>query len=77
MQVDDVSRAAAVDVGQAEALPIELVREVKPRRIVHCDLSAEAAITQVRPVADLAVADTHQKRTSPSYPGSPTGRSGI
>ncbi len=57
VQVDDVGGAAAVDVGQADALVVELVGVVEPRRVVHRDLGAEAAIAQVGPVADLAVAD--------------------
>ena len=57
MQVDDVGGAAAVDVGQANAPVVELVRVVEPGRVVHGHLGAEAAIAQVGPVADLAVAD--------------------
>ena len=30
------------------------------RRVVHRDLGAEAAVAEIRPVADLAVADAHQ-----------------
>lgn len=29
-------------------------------RVVHRDLCVEAAVAQVRPIADLAVADTHK-----------------
>ena len=32
---------------------------VEPGRVVHRDLGAEAAVAEVRPVADLAVADAH------------------
>ena len=60
VQVDDVVGARAVDVGQADAPLVELVGVVEPGRVVHGDLGAEAAIAQVRPVADLAVADAHQ-----------------
>ena len=60
VQVDDVGGAGAVDVGQADALVVELVRVVEPGRVVHRDLGAEAAVAQVGPVADLAVADAHE-----------------
>ena len=33
---------------------------VEPRRVVHRDLGAEPAVAEVRPVADLAVADAHE-----------------
>ena len=39
---------------------LEQVRRVEPRRVVHRDLGAEAAVAEVRPVADLAVADAHE-----------------
>ena len=60
MQIDDVGGAGAVDVGQPDALVVELVGVVEPGRVVHRDLGAEAAVAQVGPVADLAVADAHQ-----------------
>ena len=39
---------------------VELVRVVEPGRVVHRDLGAEAAVAQVGPVADLAVADADE-----------------
>ena len=60
VQVDDVGGAGAVDVGQADALLVELIRVVEPGRVVHRDLGAEAAVAEIGPVADLAVADAHQ-----------------
>ena len=60
MEIDDIGRAGAVDVGQPDALLVELVRVVEPGRVVHTDLGAEAAVAQVGPVADLAVADARQ-----------------
>jgi hypothetical protein len=36
------------------------VRHFEVGRVVHRDLCAEAAVAQVRPIADLAVADTHK-----------------
>ena len=60
VQIDDVGGAGAVDVGEADAPVVELVRVVEMGRMVHGDLGAEAAIAQVGPVADLAVADAHQ-----------------
>ena len=60
MQVNDVGRAGAVDIGQSDALMVELVGVVEIRCLVHSDLSTEAAVAEVRPVANLAVADAHQ-----------------
>ena len=60
MQVDDVSGARAVDVGQAHALVIELVRVVEMGRVVHGDFGPETAVAQIGPVTDLAVADAYQ-----------------
>ena len=39
---------------------LELVGPVEPGRVVHRHLGAEPAVAEVRPVADLAVADPHQ-----------------
>ena len=60
VQVDDVGGAGAVDVGQSNALVIELVRVVEMGRMVHRHLGAEPAVAEVRPVADLAVADADE-----------------
>ena len=60
VQVDDVGGAAAVDVGQPDALLVELVGVVEPGRVVHRDLGAEAAVAEVGPVADFAVADADE-----------------
>ena len=58
-QVQDVTRARAVDVGEADPLRIELVRGIEDGASVHCDFAPEAAIAVVRLVADLAVADAY------------------
>ncbi|MGR6036231.1 MAG: hypothetical protein ACU4EP_01435 [Candidatus Nitrosoglobus sp.] len=42
------------------AVPRLEVRHFEVGRVVHGDLCAEAAVAQVRPIADLAVADTHK-----------------
>ena len=60
VEIDEVSGARSVDVGQADAALVELVGIVEQRRVVHCDLRAEATVAEVRPVAHLAVADPHQ-----------------
>ena len=62
VQIDDVGRPGAVDVGQADTLLIELIWAVEPRRVVHGDLGAEAAVAEIGPVADLAVADANDVR---------------
>ena len=59
-QVDDVSRAGAIDISQSDALLVELVGVVEQWRIVHGHLSTKASVAQVGPVTDLAVANAHQ-----------------
>ena len=39
---------------------VELVRVVEPWRVIHGDLGAEAAVSEVRPITDLAVSNAHQ-----------------
>jgi hypothetical protein len=56
---DTVGRAGAVDVGESQARRIELIRLVERGRSVHRDLRPEPPVAQVRPVADLSVADAH------------------
>ena len=60
MQIDDVGGAAAVDVGQPDALVVELIRVVEMRRVVHRNLGTEPAVAEVGPITDLAIADTDQ-----------------
>src|SRR5262249_14739483 len=60
MKVDEVRRAASVNVRQSYAALVELVRLVEQRRIFHGDLRAEPTMTQIRPIADSAIADTHE-----------------
>ena len=55
-QVEDVGGARAIDVGQPDAARVEDIGRVEPRRVVHADLGAEAAVAEVRPVGDLAIA---------------------
>src|SRR5205823_14788415 len=62
VQIDDVSRAAAVDVSQADALVVELFRMVEPRSVVHHHLRAEATMAEIRPVARFAIADADDVR---------------
>ena len=62
LQIDDVGRSRAVDVGQTDTLLIELVLSVEPRRVVHRHLGAETAVAQIRPVADFAVANANNVR---------------
>ena len=59
-QIDDVGGAGAVDVGELDAPRVELIGIVEPWRIVHGHFGAEAAVAEVGPVADFAVADAHQ-----------------
>ena len=59
-EVDQVGGAGAVDVGDPQPPLVELVRLVEHGRVRHGDLGAEAAVAEIRPVADLAVADPDQ-----------------
>ena len=58
-QVDEVGGARAVDVREAHPTLVELVGGVEPRSVVHGHLGSEAAVSDVRPVGHLAVADPH------------------
>ncbi len=60
VEVDEVGRAAAVYVGQAQSPLLELVGVVEPGGVVHRHLGPEAAVAQVGPVAHLAVAHAGQ-----------------
>ncbi len=60
MQVENIGGPTAVDIGQADAPRVELIRVVEPRRTVHGHLGPKAAIPQIGPVADFPVAEAHQ-----------------
>ena len=66
MQVDQIGGAAAVDVGQQQALGIKQFGMVEQGRVVHRHLRPEAPVAQIRPIADLpamhAGADAHHIR---------------
>ncbi len=62
VQVDQVGGAGAVDVRQPDPLLVELVGGVEGPDTVHRHLGAEPAVSEVGPVADLPVADTHEVR---------------
>ena len=62
VQVNDVGRAGAVDVGQSNTLVVELVQLVEVWGAVHVDLRAEPSVAEVGPVTNLAVANAHQIR---------------
>jgi hypothetical protein len=60
VEVNNVGDARAVNVGEADAALIEEIRPIEPGCVVHRDLGAEVTIAEIRPVADLAVADPYQ-----------------
>ncbi len=60
VEVDEIGRAAAVNVGQPDAPLLELVGVVEPGSVVHRHFGPEAAVAQVGPVAHLAVAHAGQ-----------------
>ena len=59
-EIDDVGGAGAVGIGQVDAALVEGLRVVEPRHVVHGDLGTEAAVADVGPVADLALANAHE-----------------
>ena len=59
-QINNIGDPATVDVGQPDTALIEQVRRVEARRIVHRHLGAEAAVAEIGPVADFAVANAHE-----------------
>ena len=59
-QINNIGDTATVDVSQPDTALIEQVRGVKPRRVVHRHLGAEAAVTEIGPVADFAVTNAHE-----------------
>ena len=59
-QINNIGDTGTVDVSQPDTALIEQVGRVKPRRIVHGHLGAEATVAEVGPVADFAVANAHE-----------------
>src|SRR5260370_7794534 len=59
VEIKYVGGPRPVDVGQAEPSLLELVRQVENRCGVHRNLSPKSPITQVGPVANFSVADSH------------------
>ena len=59
-EVKDIHHAGAINIRQADALVVELVGVVEPRRFVHGDLGAKAGIAQIGPVKHFAIADAHE-----------------
>src|SRR5689334_4627960 len=60
--INNVRRAGAVGIRQADALLVEEVIVFKPRRIVHGDLGPESSIAEIGPIADFPVADADNIR---------------
>src|ERR1700722_3298572 len=61
-EVENIRRSGPVGVSQANALGLELIGFVEPGRRVHRNFGAEPTITEIGPVADLAVADAREIR---------------
>src|SRR4029453_11153972 len=59
-EIKDIGDARTVDIGEANAALVEQIRSIEPGGIVLRHLGAEAAIAEIRPIADLAVADAHE-----------------
>ena len=73
-QVDEICGTGAVDVGQLDPRRIETPDLVEAWGVDHDDLGAEAAVPEVGPVADLAVADAHEVRQPvPAHVGEKDG----
>ena len=50
------------DVGKSDPPWVEPLRGVEDRRITHDDLGAEAPVSQIGPIANIAIADTDEVR---------------
>jgi len=60
VEIDEVGRARAVGVREAHAPWIKAIGRVELRRVSHRHLRAEAAVPEVRPITDLAVAYAYE-----------------
>ncbi len=62
VQVQNVGDARPVEVREPDALGIEALWSIEPRRAVHRNLGPEARVAEVGPITDLAVANAHEIR---------------
>ena len=61
-QVQNIRRPRPINIRQHNPPLIENIRAIKPRRIIHRHLRPKPSIAQIRPVADLAIANPHNIR---------------
>ena len=59
-EVQDVHQAGAIDIREANAMLVEHIGRIEPRRMVHGDLGAEAGVAQIGPIAHFAIANAHE-----------------
>jgi len=59
-QINEVCCARSVYVRQTDTALVKLIPKIEPRSVVHCYLWAKIGISEIGPVTDLAVADTHE-----------------
>jgi hypothetical protein len=58
-KIDDVGRAGPINVCEADSFLLELIGMIEPGRIVHGHLRTKAAIAEIGPVANFAIAYPH------------------
>ena len=59
-EINDVGRPGAIGIGEMDTALVEGLGIVEPGRVVQRHLRAEAAVPDIGPVADLAVANAHE-----------------
>src|SRR5207248_8860757 len=59
-EINDIGGTGAVDIGEPDAAAIKQIRRFEPGRLIHRDPGPETAVTQVGPVAHLAITDANQ-----------------
>ena len=63
-QVQEVGKPVAVQVDDQQSIGVEFPRSCEIGSIVHGNRASEAAVSQMRPELDAAVADTHLVRAA-------------
>jgi hypothetical protein len=59
-EVNQVDGSGSINVSEADATAVEEIGSVENRRVIHGDLGTEFSVTQIRPVADIAIADSYE-----------------
>jgi hypothetical protein len=63
-EIDKVSGAGAIDIGNADAALVERIAVIQERGIVHCNLGSKASVASIWPIAYFTVTDPDQVNQS-------------